>query len=163
MRSGQFISQKSLCSLEISVPDTGSTSQRYGSGSFYHHEKKNKKNLESYYFVTLFDFLSLKNNVNVPSKSNKHKKLCKKISFLLASWRSMTKHCSKYPSKGLNIIFTYSPQKIIHHFQNQRLTDGYYILGQIYCYRENPAPHRKLGFLNSIFLSEWLWFSLERT
>jgi hypothetical protein len=29
----------------------------------------NKKNLESYYFVTLFDFLSLKNNVNVPSKS----------------------------------------------------------------------------------------------
>ncbi len=29
-----------------------------------------------YYFVTLFDFLSLKNNVNVPSKSNKQKKLC---------------------------------------------------------------------------------------
>jgi hypothetical protein len=38
--------------------------------------KNNKKNLESYYFVTLFDFLSLKNNVNVPSKSNKQKKLC---------------------------------------------------------------------------------------
>ncbi len=37
--------------------------------------KNNKKNLESYYFVTLFDFLSLKNNVNVPSKSNKQKKL----------------------------------------------------------------------------------------
>jgi hypothetical protein len=47
--------------------------------------KNNKKNLESYYFVTLFDFLSLKNNVNVPSKSNKQKKLCEKISFLLAS------------------------------------------------------------------------------
>jgi hypothetical protein len=28
------------------------------------------------YFVTLFDFLSLKNDVNVPSKSNKQKKLC---------------------------------------------------------------------------------------
>ncbi len=42
-------------------------------------------------FGTLFDFLSLKNDVNVASKSNKHKKLCKKISFLLASWRSMTK------------------------------------------------------------------------
>jgi hypothetical protein len=27
------------------------------------------KNLESYYFVTLFDFLSLENNVIVPSKS----------------------------------------------------------------------------------------------
>jgi hypothetical protein len=26
--------------------------------------------------VTLFDFLSLKNDVNVPSKSNKQKKLC---------------------------------------------------------------------------------------
>jgi hypothetical protein len=35
----------------------------------------NKKNLESYYFVSLFDFLSLKNNVNVPSKSSKKKKL----------------------------------------------------------------------------------------
>jgi hypothetical protein len=41
--------------------------------------------------VTLFDFLSLINNVNVPSKSNKQKKLCWKISFLLASWRSMMK------------------------------------------------------------------------
>ncbi len=41
--------------------------------------KNNKKNLESNYFVTLlslFEFLSLKNNVNVPSKSSKQKKLC---------------------------------------------------------------------------------------
>jgi hypothetical protein len=38
--------------------------------------KNSKKNLDSYYFVTLFDFLSLKNDVNVPSKSNKQKKLC---------------------------------------------------------------------------------------
>jgi hypothetical protein len=29
-----------------------------------------------YYFVTLFDFLSLKNDVNVASKCNKQKKLC---------------------------------------------------------------------------------------
>jgi hypothetical protein len=28
--------------------------------------KNSKKNLDSYYFVTLFDFLSLKNYVNVP-------------------------------------------------------------------------------------------------
>jgi hypothetical protein len=34
------------------------------------------QNLDSYYFVTLFDFLSLKNYVNLPSKSNKQKKLC---------------------------------------------------------------------------------------
>ncbi len=38
--------------------------------------KNSKKNLESYYFVTPFDFLSLKNNVNVASKSNKQTKLC---------------------------------------------------------------------------------------
>jgi hypothetical protein len=37
--------------------------------------QKNKKNLESYYLVTLLDFLSLKNHVNVPLKSNKQKKL----------------------------------------------------------------------------------------
>jgi hypothetical protein len=35
--------------------------------------KNNKKNLDSHYFVTLFYFLSLKNDVNVPSKSNKQK------------------------------------------------------------------------------------------
>jgi hypothetical protein len=56
---------------------SGSISQRCGSGSgsFYHHAKNSKKNLDSYYFMTLFDFLSLKNDVNVPSKSNKQKKL----------------------------------------------------------------------------------------
>ncbi len=37
--------------------------------------QKSKKNLDSYYFVTLFDFLSLKYDVNVPSKSNKQEKL----------------------------------------------------------------------------------------
>ncbi len=36
-----------------------------------------KKTLDSYYFVTRFDFLSLKNDLNVPSKkSNKQKKFC---------------------------------------------------------------------------------------
>jgi hypothetical protein len=66
---------------------SGSTSQRYGtgsgsgscsgsgSGSFYHHAKIVGKNLDSYFVVTLFDFLSLKNEVNLASKSNKHKKL----------------------------------------------------------------------------------------
>jgi hypothetical protein len=33
--------------------------------------KNSKKTLDFYYFVTLFDFLSLKNDVNAPSKSNK--------------------------------------------------------------------------------------------
>ncbi len=52
---------------DFGPPGSGSTSQRYGSGSgsFYHHAKIVRKNLNSYYFVTLFDFLSLKNDVNV--------------------------------------------------------------------------------------------------
>ncbi len=37
--------------------------------------KNSKKNLDSYYFVTLFDFLSLKTDVNVASKSSKQKNL----------------------------------------------------------------------------------------
>jgi hypothetical protein len=44
-----------------------------------------KKTLDSYYFVTLIDFFSLKNDVNVASKSNKQKKFFTKIRFLLAS------------------------------------------------------------------------------
>jgi hypothetical protein len=56
-----------------------------GSGSFYHHAKIVRiGNIDSYYFVTLFDFLSLKNDVNVPSKSNS-RKICVKINFLVAS------------------------------------------------------------------------------
>jgi hypothetical protein len=47
--------------------------------------KNSKKNLDSYYFVTLFGFLSLENYVNVPSNSNKQKKCLNKNSFLLAS------------------------------------------------------------------------------
>ncbi len=38
--------------------------------------KNSEKNLDSYYFVTLYD--SLKNDVNVASKSNKQKKFDKK-------------------------------------------------------------------------------------
>jgi hypothetical protein len=38
--------------------------------------QNSKKNLDSYYFVTLFDFLSLKNYVNVPLKSKKQKNFC---------------------------------------------------------------------------------------
>jgi hypothetical protein len=39
-------------------------------------KKNSKKNLDAYYLVALFYFLSLKNDVNVASKSNKQKKLC---------------------------------------------------------------------------------------
>ncbi len=65
--------------LGLLDPDPLVTRFGSGSGSFYHHAKNmknSKKNLVSYYFVTLCDFLSLKNDVNVASKSNKQKKLC---------------------------------------------------------------------------------------
>jgi len=45
-------------------PGTGSVSQRYGSRSFYHQAKIVRKNL----VCDFFDFLTLKDNVNIPSK-----------------------------------------------------------------------------------------------
>ncbi len=66
-------------------PGSGSTSQRYGSGSgscsgsgsFYHHAKIVRKTLiPPILLPTLFEFLSLKNDVNVASKSHQQKKLC---------------------------------------------------------------------------------------
>jgi hypothetical protein len=53
-------------------PGSGSISQRYGSGSFYHQEKTVRKTLISTVFGLLVT-LSLKNDVKVPSKSNKQK------------------------------------------------------------------------------------------
>jgi hypothetical protein len=61
--------------------------------------KNDKKNRDSYYFVIVFDFLSWKNDVNVPSKSKEQKK-SKKISFLLASCRSMTKKAGSGSESG---------------------------------------------------------------
>jgi hypothetical protein len=52
--------------------------------------KNSKKNLYFYCSVTLYDFLSLKNDINVPSKSNKQKKLGQKY-LLLVSWRTLMK------------------------------------------------------------------------
>jgi hypothetical protein len=58
-------------------PGSGSTSQRYGSGSgscsgsvsgsFYHHAKIVRKTLIPPILLFLFEFLSLKNDVNVAS------------------------------------------------------------------------------------------------
>jgi hypothetical protein len=49
---------------------SGSISQRSGPGSFYHNGKIVRKTLISTVLLLLFDFLSLKNDVNVPSKVN---------------------------------------------------------------------------------------------
>ncbi len=54
---------------------SGSISQRYRSwsGSFYHQAKILRKTLIPTVLWLLLDFLSMKNGVNVPSKSNKQK------------------------------------------------------------------------------------------
>jgi hypothetical protein len=54
-------------------PGSGSASQRSGSGSFYHQAKLVRKTLIPTVLWLLFDFLSLKNYVNVPSKSKSNK------------------------------------------------------------------------------------------
>jgi hypothetical protein len=58
-------------------PGSWSISQRYGSGSgsFYHWAKIIRKTLISTVLWLLFDFLSLKNYVNVPSNSYMQKNL----------------------------------------------------------------------------------------
>ncbi len=71
--------------LKVSVPDphvfeppgsgSGSTSQRYGSGSFNHQAKIVRKTLIYTVLWLFLDFRSYKNDVNVPSKSNKQKKM----------------------------------------------------------------------------------------
>jgi hypothetical protein len=52
---------------------SGSISQSHGSGSFYLQAKIVRKTLILPVLLLLFDFLFLKNDVNVPSKSNKQK------------------------------------------------------------------------------------------
>ncbi len=55
---------------------SGSVSQRYRSRSFYHQAKIVRKPLITTVLWLLHDFLSLKNDVNVHSKSNKQKNFC---------------------------------------------------------------------------------------
>ncbi len=61
-----------------------SQNQRHGSGSFYHQAHIVRKTLIPNVLLLLFDFFSLKNYVNVLSKSNNQKNFFY-ISFLVAS------------------------------------------------------------------------------
>ncbi len=70
---------------------SGSISQRHGSGSFYHQAKIVRKILISTVLRLLYDFLSLKNNVNVPSKSNKQKKCNFYDNFLVPDRKAVSK------------------------------------------------------------------------
>ncbi len=63
--------------LGLLDPDSDPLVRRIRSGSIPLSSSKNsKKTLDSFcFFILLFDFLSLKNDINVPSKRNKQKNL----------------------------------------------------------------------------------------
>ncbi len=65
--SGSFYHQEKI----VRKTGSGSVSQRYVSWSFYHQPKIVRKTLISTVLWLLFDFLSMKNDENVPSKRNK--------------------------------------------------------------------------------------------
>ncbi len=58
----------------------------YGSGSFHHQAQLLRETWISTLWWLLYDFLFLKNDVNVPSKSIKQKKLEKQI-FFVGVWK----------------------------------------------------------------------------
>jgi hypothetical protein len=77
--------------MVLGPPGSGSISRRHGSrsgfisqkhgsgsGSFYHQSKVVGKTLIPAVLFLLLDFLSLINDVNVPSKSNKQKNFVKR-------------------------------------------------------------------------------------
>ncbi len=72
---------------------SGSIRQRFGSGSgsFYQQAKIVRKTLIPTVLWLILVILSLKNDVNVPSKSSKQKNFQQKICFLLTFCMSMTK------------------------------------------------------------------------
>ncbi len=101
-------------------PGSGSISQRYGSGSgsFYQQAKIIRKTLIPTVLWLLLDFLSLKNDGNVPSKSNKQQNLKIRLVFLLAPWRSMTKIAGSGSGSG-SISQTYgSADPVPDPYQN---------------------------------------------
>ncbi len=72
-----------------------------GSGSLYHQAKIVRKTLIST-VLWLHGTLIFENDINLPSKSNKQKNFIKN-SFLLASWRSMTKTVGSGSGSGCNV------------------------------------------------------------
>jgi hypothetical protein len=60
---------------------SGSVSQRYGFGTFHHPAKIVRKTLISFLLRLLLYFLSLENDGNIPTKSNKQPNI-----FIVASW-----------------------------------------------------------------------------
>ncbi len=120
-------------------PGSGSISQRYGIRIRLLIRirnllscKNSKKNLDSYYFVILFDFFIFEKWCKCTLKSNVQKN-CVKISFLLASWRSLTKiagsgsisqrHGSADPDPPQNVLDSqrWRQQSKTHEMQHKKI------------------------------------------
>ncbi len=85
--------------------------------------KKMKKSLDFYCFLALY-FLSLKNDVNVPSKRNKHKNLKKKDYFLSASWSLKKRAGSGAGSASGSVSQSYRSEDLHQHSDPyQNVTD----------------------------------------
>ncbi len=88
--------------------ESESTIQRYGSGSgsgfFYHQAKLVRKPLISTVLWLLLNFLSLKNDVNVLSKSNEQKNFLFKLVFCWCLWKSMTEIAGSGSASGSGSI-----------------------------------------------------------
>ncbi len=86
--------------IDVSVPTvSGSGSISHRSGSFHHYAKIVRKTLIPTVLWLLYEFLTLKNDVTVPSKRNKQKKIFFK-NFLLTSSRSLTKIAGSTSTSG---------------------------------------------------------------
>ncbi len=93
----------------LGAPGSGSTTQSYesGSGSFYHQAKIVRKTLIPSVLWLLLDFLSLKNYVNVLSKSNKQKNFFKNLFYvgvLKVNDENSQRHRSADPDPHQNVM-----------------------------------------------------------
>jgi hypothetical protein len=80
---------------------SGSVIFLYRSGSFHLWAQRWRKTLITTFLWLFYDFISLKNDINVPSKRNKNKNLANKNKFLLASWRSLPKRAGSRAGSGV--------------------------------------------------------------
>ena len=105
-------------------PGSGSwsISQRYGSGSFYHQAKILRKTLISTVLWLLYDFLSLKNDVNVPSKKGKKPKTQKK-NYISLSIDHQPWQCYQFKSGTLTSSSTF--QAMLYQIITRLLITGH--------------------------------------
>ncbi len=112
-----------------------STRSRSGSGSFYHQAKIVRKTLIPTVLWLLYDFLSLKNDVNLAPRSNKQKNT-ENIFFDFPSW-------SHWPKKHLSEVQIPRSVSIPKFHRSATL----------------PAGHVFLKVPSHQFRSAWKWYA----